>query len=89
MTGVLIVQTMLITFFVCIRMTIKKQLLARLRQAILEVYQGPLETNLLSLSIVWDWIMYHVSTKRDFESMIRSMLCSSNVVEWKIKMILI
>ena len=58
---VLSFQTTIIIFFVALRTSIKKQLLSRLRLSILEVYQGPLEKNLLSLSILWDWIMYHVS----------------------------
>ena len=60
---VLIFQMLVMIIFVSFRSTIKNRFLPTLRLSILEKYQGPLEENLSSVSLLWDWIMYHVSSE--------------------------
>jgi hypothetical protein len=79
---------MIIISFIAFRSKVKDELIFAIYLSIRDVYKGPLEKNPQSISILWDLIMYHVSSFLFWMNEI-VLFGSLNVVVSKIKLILI
>jgi hypothetical protein len=80
---------MIIISFIAFRSKVKDELIFAIYLSIRDVYKGPLEKNPQSISILWDLIMYHVSSFLGKLMNEIVLFGSLNVVVSKIKMILI